>query len=343
MIKIFRRVTDGPHPEAEMGRYLTEQTYANTAPLLGEMVRVDRDGTRHALAIAQGFIRNQGDAWTWTLDLLIRGLSDLVGGDEAAAAAAEHHEDYRSFAALLGQRVGELHMVLARPSDDPAFDPVALDAACTETWAIAAQAQFEAALSAISAAPAEAVMDEHDVGALLARRRDGLEALARLGAGRLDGLRTRIHGDLHLGQVLVANGDLFVIDFEGEPAKPVESRRAKGSRWRDVAGVLRSFDYAAAVVKRKSTASHAHLPAARVDAFLATFARQAGEVFLDAYRAATETYPVKGDDDLLKLFLVEKAAYEITYEAANRPGWMDVPVHGLAQLLETICEEHTAA
>ncbi len=113
MLKLFRRVTTGPHPEAEMGRYLTEQGFANIAPLLGEVVRVDADGERHALAIAQGFIRNQGDAWTWTLDLLMRGLADLTAGTEQAQATeTEQHEDYDGIATLLGRRLGEMHAIL---------------------------------------------------------------------------------------------------------------------------------------------------------------------------------------------------------------------------------------
>ena len=114
-----------PHPEAEMGRYLTEQGFANTPALLGEVVRIEADGTRHALVIAQSFIRNQGDAWSWTLDLLMRGLSDLAGGDEAAATDAERHEDYDVIASLLGRRLGEMHAVLARPTDNPDFAPEA--------------------------------------------------------------------------------------------------------------------------------------------------------------------------------------------------------------------------
>ncbi|MDR3538167.1 MAG: maltose alpha-D-glucosyltransferase [Acetobacteraceae bacterium] len=340
MLKIFRRVTDGPHPEAEMGRYLTEQGYANTAPLLGEMARVDRDGTRHALAIAQGFIRNQGDAWTWTLDLLIRGLSDLA--IEVPAAEADPHEDYKAFAALLGQRVGELHMVLARPTDNVAFAPLVLDAACAEQWGIAAEAQLDAALAAIETPPPEAVIEDEDRAILGARRSEMGAAIRRLAADGVGGLRTRIHGDLHLGQVLVANGDVFVIDFEGEPAKPAEQRRGKNSRWRDVAGMLRSFDYAAAVVQRKSMASHAHLPAEQVDAFLSAFVRHASEAFMNGYRRATEAYPVAGDESLLTLFLIEKAAYEVTYEAANRPTWIDVPVRGLTRLAAQAAAEGSA-
>ena len=156
---------------------------------------------------------------------------------------------------------------------------------------------------------------------------------------------TRIHGDLHLGQILVVNGDVSIIDFEGEPAKPVELRRSKDHPLRDVAGMLRSFDYAAAVVKRRSQASHAHLAEDRVNAVLDSFVERASDAFLTGYRQAVASgdgqapggadagRAARGADEagLLDLFLIEKAAYEVVYEAANRPGWIDVPLHGLAR------------
>jgi maltose alpha-D-glucosyltransferase/alpha-amylase len=155
---------------------------------------------------------------------------------------------------------------------------------------------------------------------------------------------TRIHGDLHLGQILVVNGDVSIIDFEGEPAKPVEMRRAKAHPLRDVAGVLRSFAYAAAVVKRRSLASHAHLANDQVNAFLDSFVIRSTESFTAGYRdaiASTDGYrseiassdaqaPVALAPELLDLFLIEKAAYEVVYESANRPTWIDVPLYGLA-------------
>jgi maltose alpha-D-glucosyltransferase/alpha-amylase len=147
---------------------------------------------------------------------------------------------------------------------------------------------------------------------------------------------TRIHGDLHLGQVLVANGDVYIIDFEGEPAKPIEQRRAKNHRLRDVAGMIRSFDYAAAVVQRKSVASHAHVADPSRDTFLQTFVEQGTRSFLAGYRDVLAPEHEAAEQDLLQLFLVEKAAYEIAYEAANRPTWLDVPLHGLARLTEQI-------
>ena len=139
---------------------------------------------------------------------------------------------------------------------------------------------------------------------------------------------------MHLGQVLVCNGDVVIIDFEGEPAKPVEARRGKDHPLRDVAGMVRSFDYAAAVVKRRSQASHAHLTDEQVNAFLDSFVQRATEAFLTGYREAitlgNEQAEATVNAELLDLFLIEKAAYEVVYESANRPTWIDVPLHGLA-------------
>ncbi len=333
MLKLFRRVMPGPHPEAEMGRYLTEQGFANTAQLLGEVVRVDADGTRHTLAVLQGFIRNQGDAWTWMLDLLLRGLSDLAGGAEGQGGDPEQHEDYSAIATLLGRRLGEMHAVLARPTDDADFAPVEADAGTLRQWVEQAEQQLEAAFAAVETVRASDAALEADAALLGAQRgslRDRLHALAQAGRGAT---LTRIHGDLHLGQVLVANGDVYLIDFEGEPVKPVAQRRARNHRLRDVAGMVRSFDYAAAVMQRKSATSHAHIADEARDAFLQDFVVRATQCFLAGYRDAFGVTDVETEQQLLLLFLIEKAAYEIVYEAANRPTWLDVPLHGLARLL----------
>jgi maltose alpha-D-glucosyltransferase / alpha-amylase len=140
---------------------------------------------------------------------------------------------------------------------------------------------------------------------------------------------------MHLGQVLVCNGDVVIIDFEGEPARPIEARRSKDHPLRDVAGLVRSFDYAAAMVKRRSQASHAHLTDEQVGAFLDSFVQRATDAFLNGYREAValggERAATGFSAELLDLFLIEKAAYEVVYEATSRPTWIDVPLHGLAQ------------
>ncbi len=169
-----------------------------------------------------------------------------------------------------------------------------------------------------------------------------VEATHRLARSAEDALLTRIHGDLHLGQTLIANGDVYIIDFEGEPARPVAERRAKTSALRDVAGIIRSLDYATAVVRRQRRASHALLAEKLSDAFLDTFQQRANEAFAAGYREVVGDAHGSTSDDLLLLFLIEKAAYEVCYEAANRPGWIDVPLCGLAQLAERVLHPNAA-
>jgi maltose alpha-D-glucosyltransferase/alpha-amylase len=295
------------------------------------VVRVEPDGTRHALAIAQAFVRNQGDAWTWTLDLLLRGLSDITGGDEPAAADAASHGDYVRFAALLGQRTAEMHLVLALPTSDSAFAPVTGTAETATAFTERVVGQLEAAYRTFDTADAPESQDRSTMMAARQALFARLPVLAEAGRGAT---LTRIHGDMHLGQVLVVNGDISIIDFEGEPAKPVEIRRGKDHPLRDVAGMIRSFDYAAAVVKRRSQSSHAHLADEPVKAFLDSFVERATESFLAGYREAFASAgghaPIALNTELLDLFLIEKAAYEVVYEAASRPTWIDVPLHGLA-------------
>jgi maltose alpha-D-glucosyltransferase/alpha-amylase len=226
-----------------------------------------------------------------------------------------------------------MHAILARDSNDTAFAPETATAETVAQWTDHAEQQLMGAFTAlegredwdeVAAGDVRAVMTERDAIAATVR------TLAQAGEGSL---LTRIHGDLHLGQVLVANGDVYIIDFEGEPVKSMALRRAKNHRLRDVAGMIRSFDYAAAVVKRMSVASQAYVADPSRDAFLQTFAERAIQCFLAGYREALPVEDEAAEQDLLRLFLIEKAAYEIAYEAANRPAWIDVPLHGLAQLI----------
>jgi maltose alpha-D-glucosyltransferase/alpha-amylase len=288
------------------------------------------------LGVAQGFIRNQGDAWTWTLDWLTRGLSNLTGAEEAEAVEPEIFADYDAIATLLGQRLGEMHVVLAQPSEDAAFTPERADGEAVRIFAERAERQLTAAYAAIEAQQNLDAGSTESAANLLAHSKALMEATRRLARGAIGTTLTRIHGDLHLGQMLVANGDIYIIDFEGEPARLLQERRAKTSALRDVAGVIRSLDYAAAVVRRRSRASQAPLSEARSDAFLDTFLQRANVAFAAGYGEAVGGMHDLVDNDLLKLFLIEKAAYEVCYEAANRPGWLDVPLHGLAQLAERL-------
>jgi maltose alpha-D-glucosyltransferase/alpha-amylase len=180
--------------------------------------------------------------------------------------------------------------------------------------------------------------DKTLVSQLLDNKKAILSHVQALGKQTAGGLRIRVHGDLHLGQVLVIKGDAYLIDFEGEPARPLHERRGKHSPYKDVSGVLRSFDYAAAMainVHNVDNTAHAQAARQRVAERYLSEARQA---FVDAYRLAAATLghawqDPEGEDAALALFGLEKAAYEVAYEAENRPAWLSVPLHGLYGLL----------
>ena len=341
VLKIIRRVADGIHPETEMTGYLTERGFANTAALYGEVVRRSTDGTPHTLMLAQAFVRNQGDGWSWTLDFLARAVEEIA----VTAGESEDEEDvfaeYAGFAAAVGKRLGELHAVLSQPSDRPEFAPEEADEAILRGWADSASEQLDMAFTLLrdmdtwpdeqTRALADSLLSKAESLHASARR------LAREGAGAL---QTRVHGDFHLGQVLVVQGDAYIIDFEGEPARPMEQRRGKSCPLRDVAGLLRSFDYAAAAASGGRTATSAQTDERRV-ALLERFRQDAATRFLRSYRevlnsAERRWVPQRAEAPLLDLLLMEKAAYEIRYEAANRPTWLSIPLRGLVEIADRI-------
>ena len=342
MFKLVRRVTAGIHPETEMSRYLTTHGYANTPPLLGEIIRVNADGVPHTRAVLQGFVRNQGDGWAWTQHFLSRALDDLTVSEETADRdPADAFASYTAFATMLARRTAELHALLARETDDPAFMPEPATRADAKDWSGDASRLLRAALSTIAATKTWPDEEAERAAAYIVSQRDALLArLADLADAVPGALKTRIHGDYHLGQVLVVQGDAFLIDFEGEPARPLEERRAKANGLRDVAGMLRSLHYAAAaaIPARGAAAPRAE---DRRAAILTQFLDHASEAFLTAYRAVhaeapTHWYKPESEQNLLDLFLLQKVAYEIGYEAANRPTWLAIPTRDLAALARRI-------
>jgi maltose alpha-D-glucosyltransferase/alpha-amylase len=341
VLKIVRRVAAGVHPEGEMTRYLTESGYANSAPLYGEMVRVDADGTPNTFGLVQGFVRNQGDGWGYTLDFLAREAEEMAVTTDGQPADPDAFRPYLSFAAAMGRRLGELHEVLSRPTENADFAPEPADTDTLRGWAEGAIEQVDGAFALLRGMkewPDEAA---GTLAAALLARADEISRLAhRLASEGRGALQTRVHGDFHLGQVLVVQGDAYIIDFEGEPARPMEQRRRKSSPLRDVAGLIRSFDYATATAAPGRTAASAQT-AERRAALLQQFREETGKAFSDAYRAVLEAAPnpwVPADAAraLVFLFLIEKAAYEIRYEAANRPGWLGIPLLGLTQIIDRV-------
>jgi len=370
VMKVVRRVAAGINPEAEITRFLTERGFENTSPLLGEVTRIGADGTPHLLIVLQRFIHNQGDAWQWTLNVLGRvfgqttlsmpalppaaGDGPTVTNTDTAREAAESIEEralteLQVAAGVLGKRLGELHAVLGEDSDDPAFGSVAVDAAMAEAWGEAAVRQLDTAFDVLEARVAKADStlsnDERAVAGDLVKRRATITKNASKMASRAIGSKaTRIHGDFHLGQVLVTQGDAVIIDFEGEPAKPLEQRRAKMSPLRDVAGLLRSIEYAAAMSLKSGPTDVGEAGAQKKREIVARYLPAAKNAFLAAYRAEAKRIGHRwqdkgGEEALLALFTIEKAAYELCYEAANRPTWIGVPLAGLAELASTLMDK----
>jgi len=309
VLKLLRKITPGVHPEVEMVSYLSAQGFANVPPILGE-VRLEENGESSLVMLVQRFVHNQGDGWEWTLGTLERLATDVEGG----------LENYENFACHLGGRLAEMHAILARPSGDPAFAPEPMSAEDCTALAERVAKQLDGALGLLRD------MDDGDAHMLI-ERRDAIVAAIHAVTPKAEGMaRTRIHGDLHLGQMLVTGSDVMLIDFEGEPARPLAERRGKDLPLRDVAGVLRSFDYASAVARRALPAG-ADTEEARTSERYAEFRDRAAALFLSGYSGTND----RTIDPLLDVFLLEKAAYEVAYEAANRPDWIGVPVSGLAR------------
>jgi maltose alpha-D-glucosyltransferase/alpha-amylase len=344
VMKIIRRVMLGINPEVEMIRHLTENGYANTPPMLGEISRIANDGTAHTMIVAQLFVHNQGDAWQWTLNYLSRINETMALGEKTGADQADAFANYAAFARAMGTRLAQLHAVLARPSEDAAFNPEKVTAADAKEWAETSARQIEAALETLLRVKefGEAAQRE-EVKFLLAQQKKILAALPALAKAAIGTLKTRIHGDFHLGQVLFASGDAYIIDFEGEPAKSLDARRAKSCPVRDVAGLLRSFHYAAAAAQISRTSAVATTGTVadtgkQAKAASQRFVEDMSTQFLNAYYAIAEgeaADPAEQEPPrtpLLDLFLLEKSAYEICYEAANRPTWLHIPLRGFTEI-----------
>ncbi|WKZ87911.1 maltose alpha-D-glucosyltransferase [Ralstonia pickettii] len=355
IVKLIRRIATGIHPEVEMTRHLTRVGYANTAALIGEVSHHAADGERATLAVMQSFVPNQGDAWTWALDYLRRTIDELAvqmegvtsgDGESSPVAVSEARVDtdealagYVNFIGVIGTRLGELHAALAAPTEDPSFGARIADADDAAYWTARVSEQLTRAHDNLTAwqqqnpdSPRQA-----DVQWLLSQHQALLDAARTHAEDGLGATLSRIHGDFHLGQVLVAQGDAFLIDFEGEPSRPVEERRRKTSPLRDVAGLMRSLDYVVGAMRQGP--EHVAGPAQeRRNHLLERFRAASTERFLEAYAAAIRGPDLNAPDQpvvdfhLLDLFLLEKAAYEVNYEASNRPTWLPIPLEGFTRV-----------
>ncbi|HYI86086.1 MAG TPA: maltose alpha-D-glucosyltransferase, partial [Burkholderiales bacterium] len=300
-LKCYRRMRAGLNPEFEVGRFLTEVAkFPHCVPLAGAVEYVPEKGEPFTIALLQGYLPNQGDAWGYTLAYLERFL--------AATPMEKPHGGFVSLMQTLATRTGELHRAFAMRTGDPAFEPEPLTAEDFEGWKSKVQQEANDTLALLERSSNEKARS------VLAQRAKLMAFIEACKAPKGAGLKTRHHGDYHLGQVLIANNDFVIIDFEGEPSRPLADARRKHSALRDVAGMLRSFSYA----KWSARAQAGTQDSSGLDAW----ELEVRHAFIAAYAAATQGSGLYASFEdvqgLLTLFELEKVLYELRYEINNR-------------------------
>jgi maltose alpha-D-glucosyltransferase/alpha-amylase len=356
IMKLFRKVEPGVNPDLEISRFLSdERGFPHTPPLAGAI-----EFTRHGeepmtFAILQGFVPNEGNARAYALDYLGRFFDaalehndvDAPGTSATIAALLDAPADppagagdlvagYLESARLLGQRTAELHLALAA-GVSPAFAPEAFSLLYQRSLYQSMRAQasqvFQGLRKLLPGLPDE-VRD--DAQRAVAAEDELLRRFQRVSAAKIETVRTRTHGDYHLEQVLYTGKDFMIIDFEGEPVRPISERRIKRSPLRDVAGMLRSYEYAAygALFSRLGATTVPPEDAACLRRWADFWSFWVSAAFLRSYLETAAGAPFipagRGDlETLLEVFVLEKAIYEVSYEMNNRPGWLGIPLSGV--------------
>lgn len=360
ILKLFRRLQPGENPDVEIGRFLTETAQFQRIPkFLGEISITPESEEKSTIAMLQELAANEGDGWSWFLAQFGDYLTSVAGTAPPKPSkraslledAPDDSTEIRTYAGksfeaaeLLGKRTAELHLALATPTTDPAFAPEPLgrdnlesEAQRLEEHANTALSLLKTKLCALEDAGLDAAIQ------VLAHRHELIEHCKALTTSGDGGLRTRIHGDLHLGQTLRtpsagANpGDFLFLDFEGEPARTLFERRKKFSPLKDVAGMLRSFSYAAQSGIAESLQKANDMERGHGESWAALWENGTCRAFLRGYQKKIHENPrlmpkPEACQTLLDCYLLEKALYEMTYELNNRPSWVRIPLSGILAL-----------
>jgi maltose alpha-D-glucosyltransferase/alpha-amylase len=370
ILKLFRRLQPGENPDVEIGRFLTEIAHFDRVPpFFGDISMASTGGEKTTIAMLQGLVANNGDGWDWfrqELQHLFAGQAVTSDPPEIPSASFVNHDGGKKYlatitgptleaAALLGNRVAELHLALSSWHERPEFEPEPMSHTDLEEDGEQIEAQIRSALETLRSKIPTLYDSTADAAALiLARRSELLKRGRSIEDLPAAGQRIRIHGDFHLGQTLrigpnvkdeavhVSGGDFVFLDFEGEPARPLSKRRRKQSPLKDVAGIMRSFSYVAFAALKQYNEDHAQggeaveSPASR--RWAEAWQNSASQEFLNAYleRIAANPGllpPASEAQRLLNAYVLEKALYELQYELNNRPGWVQIPIAGILSFL----------
>ncbi|MGI5864432.1 MAG: putative maltokinase [Myxococcales bacterium] len=356
ILKVFRRLERGVNPDLEIGRFLTKKGGVSTPKVAGFLEHRSNEGTT-TLGILHEYVPNQGSAWSYTLAEVERYYERALalGWRKETSEPLPHPLDlteqpptdlardllgtYLETARLLGTRTAELHRALASEPDNPDFAPEPFTTLYQRSLFQSMQSHvtpvFNLLNERINQLP-EPVRES--ARAVLAQKQAILKRMRRLLDSKLSGMRIRHHGDYHLGQVLYTGRDFVILDFEGEPARPLSERKLKRSALRDVAGMLRSFHYAAFAPLLRHRGGGARPDLSAVEPWARFWLAWASSSFLKAYLAevgGASFLPKKREEVrvLLDTFLLEKAVYELGYELNNRPDWVRIPLQGIEDLL----------
>jgi len=363
ILKLFRRLDEGVNPELEVGAFLTnEVALANVPPVAGAIEYFAEGQEPSTVVLLGGFVRNEGSAWGHALDGLAGFFDRIAGGatiadpprdapvpslldrpdaTEPPAAVRERFGEYLRWAALLGRRTAELHLALATETGNPAFSPEPFSRLYQRSLYQSLRNQTGRAREFLAQRLDELPPEGRSSGERVLAAGETIDGRLRaLVEETIAATRIRCHGDYHLGQVLFTGNDFVIIDFEGEPARPIAERRLKTSPLRDVAGMLRSFDYAchAAEADRFRRVVLPEAERAKLEGWTRLWVGWVGAAYLSTYLSVAEGASFLPDKPeslrtLLDAYLLEKALYELQYELNNRPGWAHIPLGGILRLL----------
>jgi maltose alpha-D-glucosyltransferase/alpha-amylase len=340
VVKILRRVTAGIHPDIEVGRFLADVAHFQNAPqLLGSVELIEGDNCS-ALAVVHAFVENQGDAWgviAAALDRLVEQHRLLTS--ETTLESLENASMLQRIRQI-GRRTAEMHVAFACRDDVPAFAPEPISADDITRWSGTMAERTRGVFGLLERLRRDlSERTAHSAQRLLDNRDAILRYINGIKGSSIDGLKIRHHGDFHLGQVLIAKDDAYILDFEGEPRRSLDERRSKAPPARDVAGLLRSIDYAANTALDRagdiSADEYVNL-AAGIHGWATRMEAAYWESYREALGEGARLWPSDAAQTqyLLDVFLLEKALYEIEYELANRPAWSHIPIEASLRILE---------